>query len=57
MEEVQLTIRLRLRRPINKRDLKAHVKDAVESWGGCRHPDDPLFDGIAKATVTIMREV
>ncbi len=51
-----LTVDLVLRHPVNMRELKAHVKDAVQSWGGQLHPSDPLFDGIQIAKVKIVKE-
>lgn len=36
---------------IGKQNLRNHIVDAVESWGGQRHPDDLLFDGVAKVVV------
>lgn len=34
-----------LRRPkgVTVAELKAYIKDAVENWGGQKHPEDPLF--------------
>ena len=54
--EVTLTVRLKLRHPVNMRELKAHVKEAVEHWGGSLNPMDPLFDGVAIAKVKLLKE-
>jgi hypothetical protein len=56
MREVTMTIRIKLRHPIPRRELRTHVKEAVESWGGGLHPDDPLFDGIVKVVTAITKE-
>jgi len=36
------------------------VKDFVEDWlqggGGCRHPDDPLFDSLQDVKITLIRK-
>jgi hypothetical protein len=32
-------------------DLRIFVKDALETWGGQRHPDDPLFSSLGQVTV------
>jgi len=32
-------------------DLRSFIKDALESWGGQRHPDDPLFHSLGQVTV------
>jgi hypothetical protein len=57
-ETVEITLRLKLRYPVSeigKRELRSHIVDAVETWGGQRHPDDLLFDGIQKATTSGVR--
>lgn len=51
MKEVRLMVNLKLRHPISKSDLNQHVREALLSWGGSLHPDDPLFNGIAAVTV------
>jgi hypothetical protein len=33
-------------------DLRAFIKEALESMGGCRHPNDPLFHSLGQVTVT-----
>lgn len=40
---VVLTIVGHVDRAVAMRDLKGFVEEAVETWGGQRHPDDPLF--------------
>jgi hypothetical protein len=35
----------------NKWFVKQFVKDALESMGGCRHPDDSLFHSLGQVTV------
>jgi hypothetical protein len=33
-------------------EARAHVREAVECWGGQYHPDDPFFSGnVQKVTV------
>jgi hypothetical protein len=53
--EVTLTVDLKLRHPVNMRELKAHVKQAVECWGGSLHPEDSLFDGVKIAKVKLVK--
>jgi hypothetical protein len=31
--------------------LNEFIKEALESAGGCRHPDDPLFHSLGQVTV------
>lgn len=39
-----------------KTDVADYVRDAVQCWGGQRHPDDELFDLCRDATVRIIKE-
>ena len=32
-------------------DLREYIIDAIETWGGQRHPDDPLFYGTKNVVV------
>jgi hypothetical protein len=34
-------------------DLANYVCNAVETWGGSYHSDDPLFDGVKVRFITI----
>ena len=36
--------------------LIAYIKQAVEDWQGCYHPDDELFNNIARVIVTKRRK-
>lgn len=48
-------IRIRAKVPpgIDDAELASFVADALESWGGQFHPDDPLFDSLNIQAVTI----
>lgn len=35
--------------------VKDYIRNALKAWGGQRHPDDPLFDGL-KVTITAIKE-
>ena len=35
--------------------LKDFVDDALSTWGGQRHPDDPLFDSVDVRHVRIIK--
>ena len=37
--------------------LRAFVKEALESMGGCRHPDDPLFRSLGQVKVGQIEKV
>ncbi len=36
--------------------LRTFIIDALESWGGQFHPDDPLFDSLQHVHVTRFKE-
>ena len=55
-EIVIMTVRITLRNPVPRGDLRQYVKEAVECWGGQFHPDDPLFNGVELVTTRIIRE-
>lgn len=53
MQTVEINLRLKLRYPVDdigRRDLRNHVKDAVECWGGSLCPEWFLFDAVEQAT-------
>lgn len=54
IETVKVSVTVRLAYPverIGKRALRAHIRDAILSWGGGLCPDDLLFDGVRGASV------
>lgn len=32
-------------------ELRKYIKDALETWGGQRHPNDPLFDSLSNVRI------
>ena len=42
-KRVRLRIGVTVPAEVPARDLLDYVRDAVDCWGGQRHPDDPLF--------------
>lgn len=34
-----------------KAELRQFIKDALETWGGQGHPDDPLFSSLGQVSV------
>lgn len=42
----KITIEYALPEGSNRDDVADFVVDAIESWGGQRHPDDPLFGSL-----------
>lgn len=47
LKKVRVVMHLHVRREIRIGALLNEITDAVETWGGQRRPDDPLFYGIA----------
>lgn len=39
------------------RDVRDFIKEWLESGGGCRHPDDPLFHSLGQVSVGGFRRV
>src|SRR4030095_2490499 len=44
-------------KPGDRSELREFIIDALESWGGQRHPDDWLFGSLEHVTVGPFREV
>lgn len=40
---------------VGMRDLKAFAEDAISTWGGQLHPDDPLFSSVDVAHTSVAR--
>ena len=58
---VVLTIVGTVERGVTMPQLRDFVQDAVTTWGGQRHPDDPLFDSmkvnhISSARIGVMED-
>jgi hypothetical protein len=43
--------------PPTRHDLRAFIKEALESAGGCRHPDDLFFHSLGHVVVRHIHEV
>lgn len=43
MKRVTLTVSLTVLDEVTAAEVREYVREAVEVWGGQRHPDDPLF--------------
>jgi hypothetical protein len=50
--DIRLSLRIQLRHRVNKKHLQAHIKDAIENWGGQYHPSDELFDGVKRVSTS-----
>lgn len=62
LEEVTLTIKIGLQdrlSDVGRMNLRRHVEDAIESWGGQFRPEELLFDTIvyAKASTTGLKKL
>ena len=42
---------------VDKTDLRYFIKEALETWGGQRHPDDWLFDSLERVQVSAIQRV
>ena len=53
------TITLRCKTPpdVPDEDIAGFIIDWLETGGGCRHPDDPLFDSLSVYSVKIRNKV
>jgi len=51
------TIRFDLPNEVSLEDLATFISDALSSWGGGLHPDDPLFDSLDIKQVRIGHRV
>lgn len=40
---VRMSIEFDMPKTYTRREVKAYMKEAIETWGGQRHPDDELF--------------
>lgn len=52
----EVIVELRLKLPhdlefIGKQELRAFIKDALLSWGGGGHPEDPMFTSCQEVSV------
>ena len=43
--------------PQERYEFEDFVKDALESWGGQRHPDDWLFDSLENVVVADIKRI
>lgn len=50
--EIRLNLKIELRHKVNRRQLQRLVSEAVQYWGKQYAPDDELFDGVKKVTVS-----
>jgi hypothetical protein len=52
MPVYRLTVSVRTLDHVKPEDMAHYVADAVSSWGGQFHPDDPLFSANLRARAT-----
>ncbi len=52
---VVLTIVGTVEQGVSMKGLRAFAVDALASWGGQRHPDDPLFDSMTVTAASTQR--
>jgi hypothetical protein len=41
---------------VNKNDLHKFIEEALECWGGQRHPDDWLFGSLERVKISVIRQ-
>lgn len=51
MSRMIATIAFDVPSSVSRSELREYLKDAIESWGGQRHPYDHLFNTIKNTTV------
>ena len=44
LKRIKMTIDVHVPEEVDIRNVVEYVKDAVDSWGGQFHPEDPLFE-------------
>ena len=42
-QEVVFQVRIQMPKEMYVKDLRAYIEDAISSWSGQFHPNDPLF--------------
>lgn len=48
-KEKVIVLRVKLRHSVSNVELREMIEEAVESWGGSLHPDNPLFNAVESA--------
>jgi hypothetical protein len=51
MKELRTVLTFECEDSVSAIELRRFIKDALESWGGQRHPDDHLFGSLDKVRV------
>jgi ABC-type enterochelin transport system substrate-binding protein len=41
---------------VDKAELTEYIEDALDSWGGQRHPDDHLFNGVKPDVIILTKK-
>ena len=49
MKEKVIVLRVKLKYNLSNADLRELIEEAVETWGGQYHPDDPRFGAVESA--------
>ncbi len=50
MYEYTQTVKVVLEEEVSRADMKKHIREAVQSWGGMLHWTDPLFNIVKTIT-------
>jgi hypothetical protein len=51
MKRLRTVITFECEYSVSRSELREFIKDALESWGGQRHPDDHLFGSLERVAV------
>lgn len=51
-----MTVSFEVHRDVDLSDVKDFIVEWLEGGGGCRHPDDPLFNSLDGVRVSLRRE-
>ena len=58
MREMTFSVKLRVPDEATVAEVREYIRDAVETWGGQRHPDDVLFpSNIRKVSIVCQRVI
>jgi hypothetical protein len=54
--KVKVLVTIYLNHPVGVMELRYYVKDAVETWNGQLHPEDPLRTGIKSVSTRLVKD-
>ena len=55
-KRITMKLTFELERPVELAYLRSFIADALECWGGQKHPADELFGSLERVNATLLRE-